>query len=148
MLVFSYAVELDAADPKGDGYADLAREASAAYRKRAACQQLKGDAKAARRDGKRAEALDAKFPREDVKAAAGEAPRERPGLVRVRNDWSEPVTLHIAGASYTLRPGETRTLPTPAGTFPYEMQAGANRVRATLEAGRGYSIGAPPAAAP
>ena len=32
MIVFSYAVELDIADPKADGYDDLLREAAKAYR--------------------------------------------------------------------------------------------------------------------
>ncbi len=32
MIVFSYAVELDIADPKADGYDDLLRDAAKAYR--------------------------------------------------------------------------------------------------------------------
>jgi hypothetical protein len=134
MLVFSYAVELDAADPKGDGYEALVREAVGAYRSRAACHEARGDVRAAQRDAKRAEALEAKL-RKDTPV----------GQVTVRNDWAEPVTLVIAGVEYTLAAGETRTLATPAGSASYEMRAGPHRITGTVDAGKSYRV-KPPAA--
>ena len=139
MLVFSYAVELDAADPKADGYGDLLQEAIKAYRSRAACLQAKGDSDAAQRDLKRAEKLEAK----GKKAGEKDAPPAPTARLTVRNDWGQPLTLFIAGASYTLKAGETKTLTTPAGTVSYEMQAGPYRVGGTMEAGRSYSLASP-----
>jgi hypothetical protein len=141
MLVFSYAVELDATDQKADGYEDLVKEASRAYRARAACSQARGNKVAAGRDLKRAETLEAKVKRPDNKdAVAGGSP----GSVTVRNEWAEPVTLTIAGISYTVPPGEAKTLPTPTGSFPYEMMAGSHRITGTIDAGKTYRIKPPP----
>ncbi len=61
--------------------------------------------------------------------------------VTLRNDWTDTLTLVIGGVSYTLRVGETKTIPSPGGTFPYEMQAGAATVKGTLDSGRTYSLG-------
>ena len=148
MLVFSYAIELDAADPKADDYPGLLREAILAYRARAACLQAKGDSAAALRDVKRAEKLEAKGKKADEKdKPAGQVTvrKDKPaGQVTVRNDWGQPLTLFIAGASYPLQAGETRTLPTPVGSFPYEMQAGPYRIKETMESGRSYSLASPP----
>ena len=139
MIVFSYAVELDIADPKADGYDDLLRDAIRAYRTRAACLQAKGDAEAAGRDLKRADKLEAKV----KKAAAGRGgPRRAPtGQVTLRNDWTDTLTITIGGVPYTLRVGETKTMPAPTGTFTYEMQAGWSSVQGTLNSGRTYSLG-------
>ncbi|SRR5579871_880204 len=132
MLVFSYAVELDAADPKADGYETLLREAVQAYRARAGCHRARADIVAESRDLKRAAALDAKL------ANGGSA-----GRVTVRNDWELPVTLVIAGATHTLSPGETRSLPAPPGSSSFEMQAGPHRITGTVEAGKSYRINPP-----
>lgn len=132
MLVFSYAVELDIADAKADGYEPLVKEAAKAYRLRAACAEARADKVAAGRDLKRAEALEAKVKRPENK-----------DTVTVKNEWSEPVTLVIAGASYTVPAGESKTLVTPAGSFPYEMTAGSHKVTGTIEAGKTYRIKAP-----
>jgi hypothetical protein len=140
MLVFSYAVELDAADPKSDNYEALVREATKAYRTRAACARAKGDGVAAARDLKRADALDATVQKP---ASPGDGNR-----VVVRNEWGEPVTLVIGGVTYTLPPGEERTLATPAGSVPYEMLAGPHRVTGTLDAGRTYRVKPPSAGLP
>ena len=151
MLVFSYAVELDAADPKADGYKDLLREAIQAYRTRAACLQAKGNAAAAQRDLKRAEKLEAKGKNADqleAKSKKADQKEGPTGQVTVRNDWGRPLTLFLAGASYPLQAGEMRTLPTPAGSFSYEMQAGPYRVQGTMESGRSYSLASPPPVAP
>jgi tetratricopeptide (TPR) repeat protein len=136
MLVFSYAVELDAADSNSNAYSDLLGAAAKAYRTRGACFQAKGDAEAAQRDAKRAEKLEGK-----VKKDKG---AEATGRVTVRNDWTDPLTLVIAGASYTLQVGESKTVPSPLGAFSYEMQAGPLRTTGTLEAGRNYSFKVPP----
>jgi len=132
MLVFSYAVELDATDPKAEGYAALVKEAAKAYRLRAACAEARADKASARRDVKRAEALEAKVKRPDAKDS-----------VIVRNEWTEAVTLVIAGTVYTVAAGESKTLPAPAGSFPYEMTAGSHRVTGTIEAGKTYRIKSP-----
>ncbi len=77
MLVFSYAVELDAADPKADGYNDLLRAAIKAYRARAACLKAKGDAGAcAPRDGKQAEKLRSEG--EEARREGRDGERRRP----------------------------------------------------------------------
>jgi hypothetical protein len=139
MLVFSYAIEVDALD--GSTSADftrLAKEAVAAYRKRADLLQAKGDADAAARDLKRAEKLEAKLKPPD-KADAADA--TRPKDVTVRNDWKEALTVVVNGAAYTLQVGESKSIPSPAASFPYELQVGPNRSRGTMEAGRSYRIG-------
>jgi tetratricopeptide (TPR) repeat protein len=145
MLVFSYAVELDAANANADSYDELLRTAAKAYRTRAACFQAQGDAAGAQRDAKRADKLEAKVKKVAEKDKAVEAPAKPPGRVTVRNDWTEPLTLVVAGASYTIQVGEMKTLPAPKGVFPYEMQAGALQTKGTLEEGRTYSFAAPPA---
>src|SRR5947209_19035773 len=88
MIVFSYAVELDAAGPKADGYDDLLREAAKAYRTRAACLRAKGDAEASARDVKRADKLEAKAKKADGKDKAADAPAGPPARVTLRNDWT------------------------------------------------------------
>ncbi len=143
MIVFSYAVELDVADPKADGYDDLLRDAAKAYRTRAACLQAKGDEAAAGRDLKRADKLEAKT----KKAGTAAAPAQT-SQVTLRNDWTDTLTILIGGASYTLRVGETKTIPTPAGSFSYEMQAGASSVQGTLNSGHTYSLGVRPPSSP
>ncbi len=148
MIVFSYAVELDLADPKADGYADLLRDAAKAYRTRAACLEAKGDPEGAGRDRRRADKLDAKAKRAGEGDKRAEAPARPPGQVTLRNDWTDPLTVIIGGVSYTLQVGETKTLPAPAGTFPYEMLAGPARVQGTLESGKTYSLGVRPPAPP
>ena len=148
MLVFSYAVELDAADPKADGYGDLLRDAIKAYRTRAACLRAKGDEPAAGRDDKHIQKLEAKAKKADEKSDTATAAAAPAGRVTVRNDWGQPLTLVIAGASYPLQAGETKTLPTPVGAFTFEMRAGPYRVQETMESGRSYSLAAPSAARP
>jgi hypothetical protein len=141
MLVFSYAVELDASDPAAESYESLVREAIKAYRLREACFEAKGDVASARRDGKRVEALETKLKRpEALGSVAGAA-----WTVQVRNEWAEPVTLIIAGVSYTLPPGEQKTLPTPTASAPYEMIAGPHRITGTIDAGKSYRVKPPPA---
>jgi hypothetical protein len=140
MLVFSYAIEIDAADPKADGYNDLLREAAGAYRKRAACSRARGEAEAAARDQRRAEEFEAK-----VKAAV--VPARLTGRVTLINNWNASVTLVLADVSYTLQPGETKEVATPPGAFSYEIQTGPHRVTGTMEAGQRYTVG-PPRAAP
>jgi tetratricopeptide (TPR) repeat protein len=140
MLVFSYAVEVDAADSKSNSYSDLVEAAAKAYRTRAACFQAKGDAEAAQRDAKRAEKLQAKVKTDKAPGVTGR--------VTLRNDWTDPLTLVIAGVSYTLQAGQTKTVAAPLGTFSYEMQAGPLRTTGTLEEGRSYSFRAPPASLP
>jgi hypothetical protein len=142
MLVFSYAVELDAVEPSADGYEALVRDAARAYRLRAACSEVKGNATAANRDVKRADVLTAKLKRPES-ATAANAPAA--GRVEVRNDWPEPVTLVIAGVSYTLPPGESKALPAPAASVPYEMIAGQYRVTGTIDAGKSYRVRPPSA---
>ena len=148
MLVFSYAIELDAGDPKADGYNDLAQEASRAYRTRSACLRSMGDTAAAERDLKRADLLDAKVKKLAEKDKPPPPPAELPARVTVSNRWKEPITLVIAGASYTLQTGETKALPTPSGSFAYEMQAGTYRTKGTLNAGQTYNIETAPGARP
>ncbi len=133
MLVFSYAVELDVVDAKSDGYESLVKEAAQAYRLRAACAEARADKVAAGRDVKRAEALEAKIKKPDDKS-----------IVTVRNEWAEAVTLVIAGVTYTVPPGETKTLPAPSPSFPYEMTAGSYKVSGTIQAGQTYRIKTPP----
>src|ERR1700736_6625680 len=145
MIVFSYAVGLDIADPKADGYDDLLREAAGAYRARSACLDAKGDAEAARRDARRAEKLEAKA----KKAGDGDKAAQAPAVpltsrVTLRNDWTDTLTVIVGGVSYTLRVGETKTIPSPAGTFPYAMQAGAATIKGTLDSGPSYSLGVRP----
>jgi hypothetical protein len=132
MLVFSYAVELDATDAKAEGYEALVKEAAKAYRSRAACAEARADRTSARRDIKRAETLEAKVKSPDSKDS-----------VTVRNEWTEPVTLVIAGATYTVPAGESKTMPAPSGSFSYEMSAGTHRVSGTIEAGKTYRIKSP-----
>jgi DinB family protein len=134
MIVFSYAVELDAADPKAEGYNDLLREAAKAYRTRAACLRAKGDAEASARDVKWAEKLEARAQKAEAKSA--DAPAGLPARVTLRNDWTDALTVVIGGVSYTLQVGETKTLPAPAGSFAYEMQAGSYQIKGTLDSGR------------
>jgi hypothetical protein len=149
MVVFSYAVELDIADPKADGYDDLVRNASKAYRTRAACLEAKGDKDAAGRDQRRAEKLEAKAKSAADKAQAADAPPATTAShVTLRNDWTDTLSIVIGGVSYTLRVGETRTVPSPTGSFPYEIQAGGNRAQGTLESGRSYSLAVHPPASP
>jgi hypothetical protein len=145
MIVFSYAVELDIADPKAEGYDDLLRDAARAYRTRAACLQAKGDEEAAGRDLKRADKLEAKA----KKGGTGEAAAAPPtGQVTLRNDWTNRLTIIIGGVSYTLQVGETKTIPTPAGSFSYEMQGGGYSVQGTLNSGNTYSLGVRPPSSP
>jgi hypothetical protein len=139
MLVFSYAVELDTVEPSAEGYDSLVRDAIKAYRTRAACFETKGDTASARRDAKRAETLEAKLKRpESGGSVAGAA-----WTVQVRNEWAEPVTLIIAGVSYTLPPGELKTLPTPTASANYEMIAGPHRITGTIDAGKTYRVKPP-----
>src|SRR5439155_25009330 len=122
MIVFSYAVEIDAADAKSDGYRDLLRDAARAYRTRAACLRAGGAGGAAARDVRRAEKLETKAKQADEKDAATAAAPPKPlRQVAVRNAWTDTVTIVIAGASYTLRVGESVKISAPAATFPYEL---------------------------
>ena len=148
MLVFCYAVELDAADAEADGHNDLLLQAARAYRTRAACLQAKGDPEAARRDVKRAERLEAKVKKADGEGKAEGAPARPPGRVTVRNNWDGPVTLVIADVSYPLQVGETKELAAPEASFPYQLQAGPHRIKGTMSAGRAYTIGPRRAPAP
>ena len=134
MLVFSYAVELHAAS-NTNAYGELLGAAAKAYRTRGACFQAKGDAEAAQRDAKRAEKLEAKVKKDKS--------TEVPGRVTLRNDWTDPLIVAIAGVSHTLKVGESKTVPAPLGAFSYEMQAGPLRTTGTLEEGRSYSFRAP-----
>jgi hypothetical protein len=140
MLVFSYAVELDAADSKADTYDDLLREAARAYRLRAACANSRGDAIAAERDLKRASTLEAKLKTPDGRDLASGSSGSR---VTIINDWAEPVTVVIGGVNYTLPAGESKSLASPPGSFPYELLAGTHRVKGTIEAGRSYRVKPP-----
>src|SRR5258708_2028087 len=101
MIVFSYAVEIDAADPKTDGYTDMLREAAKAYRTRALCLNAKGDAVAAERDSKRAENLDSKAKKAAEKDKAPSLAAKASSQVTLRNDWTDPLIIVIGGASYT-----------------------------------------------
>ena len=58
------------------------------------------------------------------------------------------LTVVVAGVPYTLAAGETRTVPSPAASFPYEMRTGPYVVRGVFEAGRSYSLGVHPPAPP
>jgi hypothetical protein len=136
MLVFSLAVELDVLDARAEGYNDVLQAAARAYRKRAACWQAKGEARAAERDVQRAEKLEARLKQAGERAKA-------PSPVTVHNGWGEPVTLVIAGVTYVLQVGETKTLTSPAGSFAYEMQAGPHRIQGTITAGQTYNVTAP-----
>jgi len=144
MLVFSYAVELDVVDTQSADAAGLCREAATAYRKRAACRQAAGNAEAAARDLKRAEALEAraskadKADKADRKADAPAAPP--PSRVTVRNGWGAAVTVVIAGTPFVLQPGQTRSLPAPPGSSTCEVQAGPHRRQVVIEAGGTYNI--------
>jgi hypothetical protein len=142
MLVFSYAIELDALDGKDDGaYAALAGTAAKAYRARAACLRAKGDEEKARRDDKRAEFL-AEKAKKDSKDKAATADRPgKPGEVQVRNDWKAPVTVVVGGSSYTLQVGEQKKIAAPAASFPYELQVGESKSAGTMESGKLYRIG-------
>jgi len=142
MLVFSYAVELDALDGKDEAaYAALAAEAARAYKARAACLRAAGEADKARRDDERAEFLAAKAKKGDKDKTAAADPPAKSTEVQVRNDWKVPVTVVIGGASYTLQTGEQKKIPAPAASFAYELQVGANRAAGTMEAGKTYRIG-------
>jgi hypothetical protein len=148
MLVFSYAVELDAADPQADSYAELVKEAVRAYRSRAACFKARGQAIAMQRDLKRADKLEA-----TLKKASDPGPQVAnsatlPGRVTVQNEWADPVTIVIAGVSYSLPPGKAKTLATPAGSFSYEMVAGPHRLSGTIDSGKTYRVKPPPAPEP
>ena len=136
-IVFSYAVELDLADPKADGYDDLLRDAAKSYRTRADCLGAKGDKEAAARDVARAADMEAK-------AKKGRAPGAPAGQVTLRNDWTDALTVVVGDGRYTLRVGETKVIPAPAASFSYEMQAGPYSVKGTLSAGRTYSLGLHP----
>ena len=146
MLVFSYAIELDAGNPKGDGYNDVLREAVGAYRTRSACLRAKGEAAAAERDLKRAGLLDAKIKKAVEKEKTQQALDDLPGKVTVSNYLSEPVTMLISGITHTLQAGETKSMATPPGSFPYVMQKGTYKVTGNLNAGQAYNIGMPPPA--
>jgi hypothetical protein len=141
--VFSYAVELDILDAKADGDGDLLQAAARAYRKRAACLQAQGDARAAERDVQRAEKLEARLKKIEEKPSTAEGEAKNTSQVTVHNGWGEPVTLVIAGVSYQLLAGETKTLATPAGSLAYEMQAGPHRIKGTITAGQTYNIAIP-----
>jgi hypothetical protein len=143
MLVFSYAIEIDASDPKADGYNDLLREAAGAYRKRAACSRARAEAEAAARDQKRAEEFEAKA----RTATAATVAARLSGRVTLINNWNASVTVVLADVSYTLQSGETKEVATPPGTFSYEVQTGPHRVTGKMDAGQRYTIG-PPRSAP
>jgi hypothetical protein len=148
MLVFSYAVELDAADSQADSYAELVKEAARAYRARAACYKAKGQAVAMQRDLKRAETLEAKVKKPGDQESPAAKAGTLPGRVTVQNEWADPVTIVIAGVTYTLPPGKAKMLATPAGSFPFEMVAGPHRVTGTIDAGKTYRVKPPPEQAP
>ena len=146
MLVFSYAVELDLMEANSSESDEFLREAAKAYRQRTACYRALGAMEnAAQRDLKRAVALEAKTKKgpADPPRIAASAPPELPGKVKVYNGWKEPVTLVIAGVPHILQVGETRTLPVPLGSSPYEIQSGPHRVKGNLEAGGQYNIKPP-----
>jgi hypothetical protein len=146
MLVFSYAVELDAVDAQSEGYEALVREATKAYRSRAACSTRLGNSTASVRDLKRADALSAKLKKPD--AAKLTESTAWASQVTIRNEWPDSVTLIIAGKSYNVPAGVEKTLPSPSGTFSYEMVAGPHRVTGTIDAGKTYSVKPPPVPAP
>jgi hypothetical protein len=145
MLVFSYAVEFDLMDPKATDADDFLREAAKAYRQRAACYRSLGALEnSAQRDIKRAEAIEAKIKKTPDATTTTEKPAaDLPGRVKVYNGWNAPVTLVIAGVPHKLDVGETRTLPVPNGSSPYEIQTGQHRIKGTLEAGGAYNIKPP-----
>lgn len=138
-IAFSYAVELDLTDPKADGFADLLREEAKAYRARAACRRAKGEEEAAARDIARADDMEAK-------ATKGRAPEPPAGQVTLRNDWTDSLTVVVGNGRFTLRIGETKVIPAPAASFPYQMEAGPYTVQGTFSAGRTYSLGVHPPA--
>jgi tetratricopeptide (TPR) repeat protein len=148
MLVFSYAVELDAADAQADSYGELVGEAIKAYRLRATCHQSIGDLTGAARDLKRADTLEAKLKKSDDSAKPVATAAALPGKITIANEWADPVTLVISGISYTVPPGASKTLATPAGSFPYQMSAGPHRITGTIEAGRTYRVKPPPSPEP
>jgi hypothetical protein len=53
------------------------------------------------------------------------------------------VRLEVGGASYRVGPGEERSIPAPAVTGDYEVQAGPYRQTWTLQAGKTYTIRPP-----
>jgi hypothetical protein len=144
MLVFSYAVELDLIDDKGDRD-DFLREAAAAYRKRAACLRTLGALEpVAQRDIRRAVALEAKIKKPAVASKGTPAgPPEVLGRVTIHNGFNEPVTVIIAGVPHEFKVDETRTFAVPDGLSSYEIQSGPHRVKGTLEAGGRYNIKLP-----
>jgi hypothetical protein len=143
MLVFSYAVELDATNAQADGYADLLNEAIRAYRARAKCQTSRLQLAAAEKDLKRAETLEAKLKKTSEEAREGTSAIGANQVV-IQNDWAEVVTITIAGVSYEVPPGKAKTLPARESTFTYEMIAGPHRVSGTIEAGKSYRVKPPP----
>jgi hypothetical protein len=144
MLVFSYAVELDAAESQAEGYTQLVKEAAAAYRARAKCNTSLAFFSAANKDLRRAEALEAKLPAPVTSADGVERSGSLKGQVTVQNEWAEEVTIVVAGISYTLPAGKSKTIATPTGSFPYEMIAGPHRLGGTIESGKSYRVKPPP----
>jgi hypothetical protein len=128
--------ELDAPDRAG-----FLGKTARAYQARAKCREALGRKEAARADRERADGLEA-----EAKKLAGEAPKGSEGAagqVRVTNGWTGPVTLVVGGVRYRLDVGEQKSIPAPAASVAYEMQAGQHRESGTLEAGREYTIRIP-----
>jgi hypothetical protein len=142
MLVFSYAVEVDARGGTGDSeLEDLLTEAAKAYRDRGACFLAKGDGEAERRDVRRAENLEARLKKDaraDKVAADGPVGANE---ILLRNGWKEAITVIVGGKEYSLQVGERKRIVAPAASFAYEVKGGSGSNTGTLEAGKAYRIG-------
>jgi hypothetical protein len=139
MAVLYYALEaeilngLDAPDRS-----KVLGEAAGAYRSRAKCFDSLDRPQEATLDRKRADDLE-NSARQLTKVSA---PSKQPSAteVHVFNSWAQPITLMVDGVSHRLEVGAATTIPAPAGSITYEMQAGPHRGQGTLQAGKAYTI--------
>ncbi len=115
-------------------------EAALAYRARAGCLEALGRQEAAEADRKRADGLEADAKKQTAQALKA---KEDAGQVRITNAWTDSVMMIIGGVTYRLEAGERKTVPVPAASVPYEMQAGSFRQTGTLVAGKAYTIEVP-----
>jgi hypothetical protein len=142
MLVFSYAVEVDARDGvDSPELGDLMAEAATAYKARAECLLAKGDSEAAARDNTHAEKLETRAKKmAKTDKATGDL---NPGAneIVLRNGWKEAITVVIEGKEYPLQVGDRKKIAAPAASFRYEVKSGSGSTSGTLEAGKAYRIG-------
>jgi tetratricopeptide (TPR) repeat protein len=139
MAVLYYALEaeilngLDAPDRS-----KVIGEAAGAYRARAQCYESLRLPQEAKLDRKRADDLD-ESARQLTKVSTS-AKQPSATEVHVFNSWAQPITLIVDGVSHRVEVGAVTTIPAPAGTIIYEMQAGPHRGQGTLQAGKAYTI--------